>query len=477
MRVVLVAAPMDNLGSTWTPPIGLLSMAAVLEAIGSEVVIVDAVLEGWGPDRTARRVLELDPDVVGISAATINRFAAIQLVNLLGEAPGVFVVAGGAHFSLTGVDALAQVPGLDAVVTGEGEYTLRDMMKILQTGESPAGLAGTVCRGPAGSPPVIGPARPPITDLEALPRPAYNLVDLARYESVLESDPDREPAIGVISSRGCPHACAYCASPAIWHRRLRRRDPVSFVDEIQYLVKTYGFSRFAFLDDTILVAPEHLYSICDEIRRRRLSIKWHARSRINETDAQALSAMRAAGCVDLAFGVESGSERVLAAIGKKVSLAKVRWVVSTAIEMGFSVKVFFIRSLPAETTDDFVATHNLIKELEGLGKRVRSVWGVCQVFPGTKVEELARNQGLLPDGFSWNAPYHNPRGELYANLGSVPLYESPHLPLEQLYALQSQLLGNPLWKKIWWSLPLIFRPSRLVKRLRLGLTTLRNRRF
>jgi len=147
------------------------------------------------------------------------------------------------------------------------------------------------------------------------------LFEMEKYHRNIEGTDIR--AVGVMSSRGCPNRCAYCVNAAFRKGILRLRDPIKFVDEIEFLGNKYGLKGFDFWDDTLTISKEHVKRICNEILKRGLDIKWYARARVDTVDKEMLELMWKAGCIKISYGVESGSPRIIKIIRKNINSEQV----------------------------------------------------------------------------------------------------------------------------------------------------------
>ena len=243
-----------------------------------------------------------------------------------------------------------------------------------------------------------------------------------------------------MSSRGCPNFCAFCVSSAFWKSILRLRDPIKFVDEIEYLKNEHGFDGFDFWDDTLTVSKEHVRAICNEILRRKLNIKWYAPTRANTVDKEILSLMKHAGCIRISFGSESGSPRILKIVKKGIMPEQVIKASEMASEAGIKVMVNFMVNLPYETPDDLKMTIDLMKRLNKINN-VTAAYGFSIIYPGTEMEIMARQEGWLPKDFSWNEPYKSTKYKIAGVDSSLPLMEWPGAEIEKVKAFMSRKLG------------------------------------
>ena len=209
-------------------PLGLASMAAVLEQNGIDVEILDAHAERLSWKKVRGRIVHSRPDVVGVTFTTETRARGFKLVRIAKQAvPRARIVAGGPHVSFAAEDSLAHVPPLDAVCRGEGEYTLLETVESLERGKGFEGVAGISYRRHGEV--IHNTPRPFIEDLDALPVPARHLLDMERYRGFEVDLPGRGKTAftNILSSRGCPIGCCFCSGCAMWGQRFRARSPLN----------------------------------------------------------------------------------------------------------------------------------------------------------------------------------------------------------------------------------------------------------
>lgn len=447
-KVILASAPEAVINKAYVPALGLLYVAAALEKSGYEVIVIDGYAEKLSVDQIARKAVAYDPVAFGITGTTENRFNCMALLSRIkGLSPGLFTLWGGPHATLTYKDILENFIDVDLIVRGEGEISVPRVLNAYLRGEPFDSIPGLAYRDKKGT--VVDTGLPLlIEEIEALPWPSRHLIKFANYSNTLEIK-GAPSALGVLSSRGCPNSCSFCANVALGNKKLRRRDPVKFVNEIEFLVKEYGIRGFDVWDDTLTVNRKHVEDICHEIMRRRLNLVWRARARINTVDKELLTLLKAAGCVSIGYGVESGSEPILNNIHKNITLKQIKDVVKLTADMGFIVRCFFIFSLPGETTLDIGRTASLIKELRSYGPNIETSYNFAKIYPGTELEKSALREGILPAAFSWSQPMDGKNLKFFDNNYSVPCYENKGLPLEKIksFVISSNYSGFSILAK------------------------------
>ena len=363
-------------------PTGLLSLQAVLSKAGHEVTLAN--LSGFSWHRVRQILMRIRPEVVGISQFTHNRVGSLQLASLARELdPGCFVLLGGPHATHAWHELLSGNPALDAVVLGEGEATLAELLEARQVGKSLAGVAGIAYR--EGARCLKSAPRTAIGDLDLLPMPA------AESPKSIGVDYRRQLEF-IITSRGCPASCLFCSSPLFWGKGVRFRSPRSVVEEIRLLKERYGLIYFSFRDDTFTANRNRVLEICRLLEEQRLHILWNCQSRVTAVDEEMLAAMKRAGCECIQFGVESGSPAMLKALGKRILPADVERAAAAVRRVGINLSVFLITGIPGEGEADLQQTVGLIGRIRPQDGQVSPL----VYYPGTQLFAKAVREQAVP---------------------------------------------------------------------------------
>ena len=387
MKVTLVNPPYPSRAHSHPPfiPLGIAYLGAIAEEEGHEVNVVDCQAERLGYSAFRQRISQSNPDVVGVTATTLLYNSAKQLITIAKEAhPDCTTMLGGSHASFWDGNALEECPSLDVVVRREGEATFVELLDRLKHAEGFNGVLGSTFRQEDGAI-IRNEDRPFIENLDELPFPAYHLLPLAAFHRMGKT------IFPLTTSRGCVYWCDFCSTVRMFGRGYRMRSPKNVVDEMEMLQTKYGESQFTFYDDAFTVNREHVIEICEEIKVRKMNVSWDCETRVDMIDRDLLAKMRDAGCMTVWFGVESGSEKILGEMNKKIKLDQTRFAFKTARSLGLMAVASAVIGFPGETEETALETINFIKELnpDDIG------FYVATPYPGTPMYELVKEKGWL----------------------------------------------------------------------------------
>ncbi len=421
------------------PPLGLAYCAAVLREHGHRVTIVDALVQGIRFPKLKRILLREKPDVVGISTYSPTRYECFRTAKVVKETlgPSCTVVTGGPHVSAVPDDTLREVPHVDYVVRGEGEYGLLELIEALAADGDPRDVQNVSGRHKGEI--FHAPDRPNIQDLDALPMPARDLLPMRSYGTRMPSTMHR--CTTVLTSRGCPARCTFCTRD--WFsRETRFHSPESMCDEVESVVKNYGIRGFIFQDDTFTLNKRRILAFCEEIQRRKLDIKWLATTRVDCIKADLLKEMKKAGCEVLTFGAESMNPETLRWLKKGFNVDQVREGVAMAKAAGLIVRCSYLIGIGNESEEDVKRSVRLARELEV--SKLKANVGLS-VYPGTPLYQMAIDAGALPADYSYARGYENPDNR-YGN-NETPRWYTPHVSPERLLQLRRETEVNILFTR------------------------------
>jgi anaerobic magnesium-protoporphyrin IX monomethyl ester cyclase len=359
------------------PPFGVLYLAAVIEQAGHSVAI----------EKVTPTVTELqlrDYDAVGFSLASSATYGVMRAARFRSSIrDDALVMVGGVHCNFYPEDSISDFQA-HVATDGESEETI---IEILARGDTRRfdGIAGVLWRN--GDQPQRERPRALLRDIDHLPLPARHLLPV---EDFVLSDrlagTDHRMA-HVMFSRGCPFPCSFCAAG---QTRIQYRSGVSARRELADLVQSYGIEGFAIVDDNFIVNKNKVGDICEHIED--LGLRWSALSRVDTVDENLLRKMARAGCIEIKYGMESGSETLLRAMRKNTKQEQIKRAVRASVEAGIAAKVFIIHGFPGE---DMATTEDTIRLLNELGTAISRVSLFRFVpLPGTQVYDQADLYGL-----------------------------------------------------------------------------------
>jgi anaerobic magnesium-protoporphyrin IX monomethyl ester cyclase len=387
MRIENVYGEFSEWGSV-SPPTGLCYIAAYLRDREYDVEIIDSEAMHWNVEETTEAVFEKSPDVVGLSCKTLWVVSAHNVAQALKQKrPDLPIVVGGHHVTALPEKSLEQFRSFDAIVLGEGELTFRDYLEALINDRDLSGVAGLAYRSGDGI--VVNPPRQELLDINSLPKPAFDLLpDLATHYNPSLINAKKLPAFPLITSRGCPSHCAFC-DRSVFKNRTRIPSAEYTFSLIEDLCKNHGIRHFLFDDDNLLIKKEIFTRLFELIINSRLNFTFTCQTRVNTLDKEVLKLLKAAGCWQLMFGIESGSQRMLDAMKKGITLQQTENAVSLTRQAGIKTFGMFIIGFPGETEESLKETERFIKtlKLDDIG---------CFLFtplPGSEVYENVNQYG------------------------------------------------------------------------------------
>ena len=396
-----------------TRPFSLFFLAASLEKYTNyRVEIVD--LELQEQRNSIENIFRDDSaQLFGITATTFTRHEAINTARDIKRLhPDALLVVGGVHFMHCAKDTLGRIPEIDVVVHGEGERTIVELAQAFEQRVGFESIEGITYR--EGQEIIRNPDRELIEDLDELP--IYTKYSKTDYPEYVFGYPDPVPAISVMSSRGCPYQCVFCSKAG---QKYRCRSAKSVVDEIEALKYRFNIRGVNFLDLTLTANRKHVEELCQEMITQKLDVVWWCESRAN-IQLDLLDLMKEAGCVSIALGVESGSKRILSSAKKGITIDQVVKFCEKCNEISILAQPYFMFSLPDETEEDVRQTIDLITDLESITQPCS--FQPTVIFPGTVVEQLARERGIIPKDFSWCDQYHSDLNVELDQFPNIPIF-------------------------------------------------------
>jgi anaerobic magnesium-protoporphyrin IX monomethyl ester cyclase len=431
-----------------TIPIGLVSIAAVLEKEGYAVEIIDGDAEGLSLEETLQRTVAARPDYVGSTTMTATMEMTEKFFRALkNKLPGVRVILGGPHVSALPQRTLEECEEIDIVVKGEGEDTIVELMQMLESHQSLFQVKGIGFRENGRV--VETGNRAWIADLGRLPLPAYHLLKYDRYYSYGWNKwvkGHRAPLGIVFTGRGCFGKCNFCATKLVLGQRIRYFPFQKVRDEIDLLVKHYKIKVLYFQDDNFTANRRMVHEVCEHLIQKEYHEKLEimVSSRVDTVNPETLRKMRMAGVRWICFGVESGNQQILDHMRKKITLAQVKEAFRLAREAGLFIAGNYMIGHIGERADTAMDTIDLACELD----EDYASFAIAIPFPGTELYEHCLEKGIpLP---SWDD---------FGSVNSPPIPLNDHLNAVELMKLR-RLATSRFFKRPIYFLKLLsrFRP-------------------
>ncbi len=341
------------------PPLGLGYLASMLESKGHKVILLDCQVLRINYNDILNFIKRINPDLIGMTSLSSHYNNMVKLSNLIksdNQVKDIPLVLGGIHASALPELSLKECKA-DYVIVGEGELTLTELVEYIENKVDISKINGLVYweNGKVK----MNEERNLIENLDSIPFPAWHLMPPQKYPK----DPHgheyiRFPYAPIMTSRGCPFNCTYCASKNLWKRKIRLRSPKNVVDEIEFLIKNYGIKEIHIWDDNFTLIKDHVIGVCDEIIKRKinLTIKCPNGIRIDSLTPKILYKLREAGVYQMALAVESGNQKILDKVKKQSNLNKVRKILKIIKKFDIITRGFFMIGLPGETIETIYDT-------------------------------------------------------------------------------------------------------------------------
>jgi len=328
--------------------------------------------------------------IIGLSCmANLLPFTLLAASRLREKYPNAVIVLGGVGSKSVEESILKRFSSIDIICRGEGELTGPDLLDALKNGRDLSTVKGISFR--RGKEIIHNPPRERIKDLDSIPFPQFRKINIADYVGY-----------GMLSSRGCPYPCTFCSVAPVWNLESYSRSPKSIVAEMKKLHDEAGVKLCLFQDEFFVSGKKQVMDFCAELRRQELNIKWKAFGRVNLCDKEMMEAMVSTGCVELRFGIESGSDRILKEIKKGFTAAAAVEVISQAVGVFPRVDAFYVWGYPFETMEDFYESVFQMVSFRSMGTRILP--SMLSLLPQTEIYrewagkvKLEFDPGFIPE--------------------------------------------------------------------------------
>ena len=378
------------------PPLGILYTATALKEEGTEVSVLDQAAKNLSVKAAVNWVRHQDPDVLGFSTlSSSGRTAAIIAQEVKRECPDLPIIFGNYHATFNAERILRTYPWIDIIVRGEGEETSLEILESLEKKRILKNVLGITYRDKGRI--VSTPDRPLIRNLDSLPFPDRDLLDVEYHSTVAGLNVAPKKFTTIISSRGCVYQCRFCGCRKFARNLWRRRSAKNVMDELRILVDE-GYRQFLFVDDSFATNSKRVMALCQEIRKEKMDIEWICEMRVDHCSYEMLREIVKAGCIMVYYGIESANQRILDYYKKQATPAQAEAAVKTARKAGVDIIVgSFILGAPKETREEIL---NTLKFAQKISLDVPQ-FNILGVFPGTDLWDELHAAGILDVDQYW----------------------------------------------------------------------------
>jgi radical SAM superfamily enzyme YgiQ (UPF0313 family) len=374
-------------------PLGLLSVATVLDRSNFDVRIIDVTQPYSTLDSTAaaEMILNQEPGIIGFSTICNWYPLTLQVAELCKQKrPGSIIVLGGPQASVTDVTTIRSFPYIDVIMRGECEHNITPLFSAISSGQCIHDIPGITFRDGTQ---IVRTVQAPLTAvLDDLPLPDYSLMpEIENFDS-----------LPIEVGRGCPFRCTFCSTKGFFQRRFRFRKTEYLLKLIVDLHEKYGICRFEFVHDNVTVSKEKMLELCNGMKQLGLDARWTCSARVDCLDRELIDRMAEAGCEGIFMGIETGSKRMQRVIGKRLNLDKVAKVIERISDRAIRFTASFIMGFPDETLEDLEMTIRLMTLLrfKGNGSEIVQLH-MLSPAPGTEMYEENKSNlffdGHIPD--------------------------------------------------------------------------------
>ncbi|MFZ0441078.1 MAG: radical SAM protein [Methanobacterium sp.] len=441
MKVLMINPPYSSSKYKFiglvAPPLGIAYIAAMLERNGVEVKILDSPALEYGHEAVKKEIQAYSPDIVAITSVTPTIGSALKTAQISKEAcPNAITVLGGYHPTFTYQEVLKN-DFVDIVVCGEGEQTMVELVDAVENGKNLRDVNGLATEN------FKTPSRGIIEDLDSIPFPARHLLPMDEYKIL-----NMKLTTGtIVSGRGCPYKCSFCASSAMHGQKLRLRSAENVVDEMEHLVNDHNIEMVAFMDDTFTLNKKRVYEICEAIKDRGLDNYWGCTARVDTISEELLKTMKDAGCITMFLGVESADQQFLNEVNKMININRIKKTFELTKKYNMRTIASVVLGMPGDTKRSILSTIKFVKTLEPS----YAVFSLATPYPGTDFYLKAVSENLIKIN-DWSK---------YTLLS--PVLETVDCSLEELKKLQKKafkefyLRPSYIARRTWTDGPIILK--------------------
>lgn len=338
------------------PPLGLCQLQAVDR--NNLIQVLDAEGEGLTQIETEQYLKQISPKVIGL---TITSFTLDLVEQWAGYAKsiGAVVVVGGPHASLAPEDTFNKCPSVDFIIRGEGEIIINEFLERLFNDEDVSKISGVCKRIDEGY--LISSEIVKVDDFDNLVFPKLDELPISNYWC---PDAQNTPMVTMMTTRGCPHQCQFCSSPAVMGRNIRGWSVEQVISELKFLHFELGVKEISFVDDVFTINRRRTIALCNEMVKNKLNITWFCNARADHINEEVAVAMRRAGCHQTYLGFESGAQSILNTIKKATTIERLTKGADILHQHGIARSIGFVLGLPGENDETIAQSIALAKRLK-----------------------------------------------------------------------------------------------------------------
>ncbi|NQU73443.1 MAG: radical SAM protein [Candidatus Omnitrophica bacterium] len=434
MNVLILNPPVDNVkivregrcmqrqeawGTSWAP-LTLAIVASILRDAGFIVSVKDCSNDDISFAQLKHIIQDFKPDLVIANTSTPSISGDLKIADLTqGIDKHIKTVFFGIHVTALAEEIFKENPNVELIVDGEPEYTLRDLALALRDAHPISQVKGLIYR--ANGKIVRNEKRPLIENLDELPYPAWDMVNINRYRLPITN----RPFLLVLTGRGCPNSCSFCVAAVFYGKKTRIRSWRKIVDEIKYVREKYNVNDFLFWAENGIINKQHMHELSQGLAAEAPGLKWVCNGRVDIIDEELLKTMKRAGCWMIGYGIEAGTQRVLDLMKKNIKIDATEKAIRLTKKVGIEVTAHVIVGYPGETKDDILNTLKLLKRLDPHYIQVYC----CVPFPGSILYEELKKLGWLQSS-DWSMFEQN-----------LSVINTPDLSCQEVNALRRKIIS------------------------------------
>jgi radical SAM superfamily enzyme YgiQ (UPF0313 family) len=396
VKVALINPNLETrIYSPW-PPLGILYLGTILKNNGFKISLLDAAAKNYSKNDVLKWVKRIKPDIIGITIFTVSFLVSMDLAKEIKKwNPNTIIILGHYHPTMT-AERIIQKYGdvIDYIVRGEGEYILLELCEFLEKysdkQKDPMNIKGLTFKSSNGK--IIStPDAPLITNLDALPFPDRTLLDFDYKWNFGGFEFSKSKLTTIISSRGCPFDCSYCACSKFAKRRWRPRSAENIVEEL-LLIEEQGYTEVNYVDDNFTLRPKRVIKLCELMRKEKIDLNWHTDGRVDQTSQNMLNWMGKVGCRSIWYGFESANQRILDIYNKHTKVSQFDTTIQKTRKADIDLIVgLFMLGAPTETLEEIKNTINFAihSDID------IPFFNVVEIFPGLTFWDDLISKGLI----------------------------------------------------------------------------------